>query len=66
VSRRGDRVFPSKSELPTGTEGQDLFPSAPPVLDVANPLHRALQRLGKVLESKKGAAPNGAAKGYSM
>jgi hypothetical protein len=36
------------------------------VLDVANPLHRALQRLGKVLESKKGAAPNGAAKGYSM
>jgi hypothetical protein len=30
-------------------------------LDVANPRHRALQRLGKALESKEGAAPNGAA-----
>jgi hypothetical protein len=36
------------------------------VLDVANPLHRALQRLGKALESKEGAAPDGAAKSLAM
>jgi len=32
------------------------------VLDRENPLHRALERLGALLESRKGAAPNGAAK----
>jgi helix-turn-helix protein len=52
----------SKSELATGTEGQELLLPVPRVLDDSNPLHRALQRLGKALESKEGAAPNGAAK----
>jgi hypothetical protein len=47
----------SKSELPTGTEGQELLLPVPRVLNVASPLHRALQRLGKALESKEGAAP---------
>jgi len=32
------------------------------VFDRENPLHRALERLGALLESRKGAAPNGAAK----
>jgi hypothetical protein len=36
------------------------------VLTPANPLHQALKRLGALLERKKGAAPNGAAKGYPM
>jgi hypothetical protein len=36
------------------------------VLNSTNPLHQALKRLGKALESEKGAAPNGAAKGFSM
>jgi hypothetical protein len=36
------------------------------VLNSANPLHRALLRLSKMLESEKGAAANAAAKGYSM
>jgi hypothetical protein len=53
---------PSKSEFPTGTEGQEFLLPVPCVLDVANPLHQALTRLGKTLESKEGAAPNGAAK----
>jgi hypothetical protein len=35
-------------------------------LKPTNPLHRALERLGALLESRKGAAPNGAAKSYSM
>src|SRR5262245_44133672 len=35
-------------------------------LNPANPLHRALERLGTLLESRKGAAPNGAAKGLPM
>ena len=48
----------SKSELPTGTEGQESFPLAPQPLDAANSLHQALQRLG---EAVKGAAPTGAA-----
>jgi Helix-turn-helix domain len=50
----------SKSELPTGTEGQELLLPVPRVLDMANPLHQALTRLGKTLESKEGVAPNGA------
>ena len=32
------------------------------VLNSTSPLHRALERLGALLESRKGAAPNGAAK----
>jgi hypothetical protein len=52
----------SKSEFPTGTEGQEPFSLAPRVLNATNPLHQALMRLGKTLESKEGAAPNGAAK----
>ena len=34
-------------------------------LNPESPLHRALIRLGKTLESEKGAAPDGAAKGLS-
>lgn len=58
--------FSSKSELPTGTPNQELFPSAPRALDDANPLHQALQRLGKALESKEGVAPDGATKSLAM
>jgi hypothetical protein len=36
------------------------------VLNPANPLHRALKRLGALLESEKGAAPDGAAKSFPM
>jgi helix-turn-helix protein len=50
----------SKSELPTGTEGQESFPLVPQVLDPKNPLHRALTRLGEGIRSKKSVAPNGA------
>jgi hypothetical protein len=35
-------------------------------LNSTSPLHRALERLGALLESRKGAAPVGAAKGCSM
>ena len=59
---------PSKSDFATGTAGQELnleIPHAPkPILDQNNPLHQALTRLGTLFESK--AAPNGAAKGYSI
>jgi Helix-turn-helix domain len=54
--------FSSKSEFPPGTEGQESFSLVPRVLNTAHPLHQALTRLGKALESKKGAAPNGAAR----
>jgi hypothetical protein len=56
-----DRRSSSKSELPTGTAGQESFPLAPRALDMANPLHQALTQLGKTLGSKEGAAPIGAA-----
>jgi hypothetical protein len=55
----------SKSELPTGTEDQELIPLARPALNPENPLHRALTRLREEIRSEKGAAPNGAA-GLSM
>jgi Helix-turn-helix domain len=45
----------SKSELPTGTAGQESFPLAPRVLDGSNPLHQALERWGRAL-SKEGVA----------
>ena len=48
----------SKSDLPTGTAGQELFSCAGRALDAANGLHQALQRWG---EAVKGAAPDGAA-----
>jgi hypothetical protein len=48
----------SKSDLPTGTEGQELHLLAPQPLDPTNNLHQALLRWGKTV---KGAAPNGAA-----
>jgi hypothetical protein len=48
----------SKSELPTGTEGQESFSLAARALDGSNPLHQALERWERALE---GAAPNGAA-----
>jgi hypothetical protein len=49
----------SKSELPTGTGGQESF-SAALALDATNPLHQALERWGRAL--REGAAPIGAAK----
>lgn len=49
---------PSKSDLPTGTAGQESFPLPAPVLDPKNPLHRALGRLKEGI----GAAPTGAAR----
>jgi hypothetical protein len=48
----------SKSDLPTGTEDQELHLLAPQPLDAANRLHQALLRWG---EAVKGAAPSGAA-----
>jgi hypothetical protein len=57
---------PSKSEFQTGTACHLSILEAPrlpkPDLDPANPLHRALIKLGKLLGSEKGAAPDGAAK----
>jgi hypothetical protein len=55
----------SKSELPTETEGQESFPLAQRVLNPENPLQQALTRLGEGIRSKKGAAPDGAARGLS-
>jgi Helix-turn-helix domain len=42
----------SKSELPTGTGGQDSFPLAARPLDGANPLHQALARWGRALSKE--------------
>jgi DNA-binding transcriptional MocR family regulator len=53
--------LPSKSDLPTGTQDQESFSLAARQLDPANSLHQALTRLSNALESKKGAAPIGAA-----
>jgi Helix-turn-helix domain len=55
----------SKSDLPTGTEDQQSFFLARPALNPENPLALALTRLGEGIRSKKGAAPNGAARGFS-
>jgi hypothetical protein len=46
----------SKSELPTGTEGQELYLLPRPQLDPANPLHQTLMRLGNTLESERSRA----------
>ena len=47
----------SKSDFPTGTAGSSFIPTLPKVaaadLDPANPLHRALIRLGKLLKAEK-------------
>ena len=48
----------SKSELPTGTEGQELNLLPRPALDPTNPLHRALLQFKEAI----GAAPDGAAR----
>jgi Helix-turn-helix domain len=40
---------PSKSDLPTGTEGQELFPSVRRMLEPASPLSQALLRLGSAM-----------------
>ena len=56
------------------TESNSWTPSAHVVesyngtsaLNSTSPLHRALKRLGALLESRKGAAPVGAAKDYPM
>jgi hypothetical protein len=52
------------TELPSAHVVESLHGER--VLNSANPLHRALLRLSKMLESEKGAAANAAAKGYSM
>jgi hypothetical protein len=54
-ARENPRVS-SKSELPTGTEGQESFLLAPVPLEGSNPLHQALQRWDKAV---KGAARQG-------
>jgi hypothetical protein len=54
----------SKSELPTGTEGQESFPLVRATPDPTNPLHQALARLGEGI--RKGAAPTGAARSLAM
>jgi Helix-turn-helix domain len=54
----------SKSELPTGTQAQELplerFPSVPrarkPLLDPDNPLHQALIRLGSAFKVERSHA----------
>lgn len=55
----------SKFKFQTGTEGQESFPLARPALNPENPLALALARLGEGIRSKKGAAPDGAARGLS-
>src|SRR4051812_48905389 len=45
----------SKSELPIGTEGQELHLPVPRVLDGSNALHQALERWGRAV--KEGVAP---------
>jgi hypothetical protein len=59
-AKRGPETWPvsSKSELPTGTEGQKLHLVVPHALNRENPLHQALLRLEEAI----GAAPSGAAK----
>jgi len=54
--------FSSKSEFPTGTEGQELHLLPPRPLDQGNPLHQALLRLREAM----GAAPTGAARSLSI
>jgi hypothetical protein len=46
----------SKSDLPTGTEGQELHLLAPQPLDPTNPLHQALSRLKKAIGAPPSAA----------
>jgi hypothetical protein len=52
--------FSSRSELPTGTEGQEFNLEIPrvskPQLDPANPLHQALSRLGHALKEERSRA----------
>jgi helix-turn-helix protein len=55
LSRVG--TISSKSDLPTGTAGQELHVSLPRPLDRENALHRALLRWGAAV---KGVAPDGA------
>jgi len=54
----------SNSWIPSAHRVESLNGAS--VLNRENPLHRALERLSALLESGKGAAPNGAAKGNSM
>ena len=58
------------TEFATGTEGQELnlFAARTPnvKLNSSNPLHQALKQLGALVQSKEGAAPNGAARSLPM
>ena len=62
VTLRGEKT---RRTFPTETANPELTLEMPrarkPLLDPTNPLHQALMRLGMLLESGKGAAPNGAA-----
>src|SRR6476620_10674607 len=53
-------TFPSKSDLPTGTEGQELSLLARPALNPKNPLALALARLEERVRREKGAPPTAA------
>ena len=64
IRNRKRAAISSKSELPTGTEGQDAFPLVRATPDPTNPLHQALARLGEGI--RKGAAPTGAARSLAM
>jgi len=55
-------VFATESNSWTASAHRVESLNGASVLDRENPLHRALERLGALLESRKGAAPNGAAK----
>jgi hypothetical protein len=54
----------SNSQTPSANVVESLHGER--TLDPTSPLHRAFERLGALLESRKGAAPDGAAKGFSM
>jgi hypothetical protein len=58
-------VFATESNSWTASGNKVLYEEQGRWLDRANPLHQALARLGNVLEAKKGAAPDGAAKGLT-
>jgi hypothetical protein len=59
-------VFATESNSWTASDNEIKSKECERWLKPENPLHRVLLRLGKVLESEKGAAADGAAKGYSM
>jgi hypothetical protein len=59
-------VFASESNYSTPSAHIVESLNGASALNSTSPLHHALERLGALLESRKGAAPNGAAKGSPM